>query len=62
MDYKATLQIMGALVTLASLIFYVHSVTESKNRVICSAFKNADGTGITELVSHSCEVWCGIIN
>lgn len=56
MDYKATLQIMGALVTLASLIFYVHSVTESKNRVICSAFKNADGTGVTELVSHSCEV------
>lgn len=57
MDYKATLQIMRALLTLASLIFYVYSVTESKNRAICSAFKNADGTGVTELVcSHSCEV------
>ena len=57
MDYIATLQIMCALVTFASLVFYVHSVTESRNRVIRSAFRNADGTGVIELVcSHSCEV------
>ena len=63
MDYKAILQIMGALVTLANRIFYVHGVTESKNRGICSAFKNADGTGVTELVcSQSCEVWHEIVN
>lgn len=42
MDYKATLQIMCALVTSTSLAFEIHNVTESQLRVIQPAFNSAD--------------------
>lgn len=42
MDYKATLQIMCASITSASLAFQIHSVTESKVRVTQPAQNSAD--------------------